>query len=118
MLAGVLAVSCSIATVGCDGYGQGYGPVAQPPVVAVQGIRVTPQSIHFGTRGETQQLTVAVTPVNATDPVLVWESGDTTVATVNAMGLVTASAAGTGILITVHTQDRRFESSSNVSVER
>lgn len=106
---------CTVSAVACDGYGHAYEPT--PANVPVQGIRVTPQTVHFGTRGETRQLFVAVTPINATDPSLVWETSDSTVATVNATGLVTALGAGVDVLITAHTRDRRFESSSNVSVE-
>jgi len=61
-------------------------------VVPVQGVRVTPQTVHFAAIGETQQLLAVVSPANATDQALLWESTDSTVATVNAAGQVTARA--------------------------
>lgn len=44
--------------------------------------------------GETAQITFAVQPENATDPTVVWTSGNEAVATVDAAGLVTAVGAG------------------------
>ena len=44
--------------------------------------------------GQTLQLQATVTPNDATDPSLTWTSGDETIATVNADGLVTSHAPG------------------------
>jgi uncharacterized protein YjdB len=91
-------------------------PVNPDPVVAVEGVRVTPQSIVLPRIGATWQLSAVVSPANATDKALEWESTDTTVASVNAFGLVTARGAGAGIFVTAYTHDGGFQSSANVTV--
>ena len=85
-------------------------------VVPVQGVRVTPQTVHFAAIGETQQLLAVVSPANATDQALLWESTDSAVATVNAAGQVTARGFGADVFITAYTHDGHYQSSSNVSV--
>ena len=85
-------------------------------VVSVEGVRVTPQSLHFAGIGETMQLLAAVYPANATDRAITWESTDSTVATVDAAGRVTAKAVGFDVFITAYTHDGHFQSSANVSV--
>ena len=56
------------------------------------------------TEGKTAQLTATVEPNNATNKNVTWESSNTSVATVDANGLVTAVSAGTAT-ITVTTVD-------------
>ena len=48
--------------------------------------------------GKTETLTATVTPENASEPVVTWTSSDTTVATVNENGVVTAVAKGTATI--------------------
>jgi uncharacterized protein YjdB len=102
---------------GCSNPGQPRSPDQSPNMVSVQGVRVTPQSINFATIGETRQLSAVVAPANATDQAIIWESTDPTVATVDAIGVVTAKAAGSGIIITAYTHDGGYQASVNVSVE-
>ena len=85
-------------------------------VVPVEAVKVTPQSVVMIVIGETRQLTATVGPDNATDKVVDWESTDTTVATVDTNGLVTARGIGAGVFITAVTHDGHFQSSANVSV--
>ena len=98
-----------LVAAGCSSDGQ-------PDPVRVDGIRVTPQSVQLSAIGETRQLTAAISPVNATDQAITWESADSAVASVDADGLVTARAAGTGVFVTAITHDGHHESSANVSV--
>jgi len=98
-----------LAAVGCSSD-------SPPDPVLVEGIRVTPQSVQLSAIGETRQLTAAISPVNATDQAITWESADSAVASVDADGLVTARAAGTGVFVTAITHDGHHESSANVSV--
>ena len=85
-------------------------------MVPVEGVKVTPQSVVMTAIGETRQLTATVGPVTATDKAVTWESTDTTVASVDATGLVTARGIGAGVFITAVTHDGHFQSSANVSV--
>ncbi len=61
--------------------------------------------------GETSTLTVTVSPDNATNKAVTWKSSDTTVATVDANGKVTAVGEGTAT-ITVTAQDGSGKSAS------
>ena len=65
--------------------------------------------------GGTATLTATVEPDNATNQNVTWESDNTTVATVDTYGNVTAIGAGTAI-ITVTTQDGTFEATCAVTV--
>ncbi len=67
------------------------------------------------TVGETIQLTATVSPSNATDKTVTWTSSNTSVATVNQSGLVTARAAGTAT-ITVTTNSGGKTASCTVTV--
>jgi uncharacterized protein YjdB len=98
---------------GCSYPNQPYGPTAN---VAVRGVKVAPQTIEFVAIGETKTLSATISPANATDQTISWQSTDSTVAGVDANGLVTAKAVGFGVFITVTTHDGRHEASANVSV--
>lgn len=98
----------------CSGPGEPSEP--PPAIVPVQGVRVTPQAVQFSRIGETRQLVATVSPVDATDQAVTWESTDSSVASVDAAGLVTARAAGFGVFITAYTHDGRHEATVNVSV--
>lgn len=82
--------------------------------VAVTGIELNyiDLTVYIGTP---VTLTATVTPQNATDKSLIWESSDTDVAIVSANGLVTAVSEGTAV-ITVTTNDGGFTASCNVTV--
>lgn len=67
--------------------------------------------------GEEEKLAVAVTPENATDKSVVWESGNESVATVSQEGLVTAVEEGKAT-ITVKTNDGGFSASCEVTVKK
>ena len=67
--------------------------------------------------GEEEKLAVAVTPENATDKSVVWESSNTAVATVDQEGLVTAVGEGKAT-ITVKTNDGGFSASCEVTVKK
>ena len=64
---------------GCSSSSQPMDPIA------VQGVRVTPQSVVLSAIGETRQLTATIAPVNASDQAITWESSDAAVVSVDAM---------------------------------
>lgn len=67
------------------------------------------------TVGDTEQLTATITPNDATDSAISWESSNTSVATVNSEGNITAVAFGTA-RITVTTHNGSFTDYCDVTV--
>ena len=65
--------------------------------------------------GTTLQLTATITPANATNKSVTWSSSNSTVATVNSSGLVTAAGVGTAT-ITVTTVDGGKTASCTVTI--
>ena len=115
-----LVTMVGVLALGQAACGSPYEPGGQGPpteVVPVEGVKVTPQSVVMIVIGETRQLTAAVGPDKATDMAVDWESTDTTVATVDTNGLVTARGIGSGVFITAVTHDGHLQSSANVSVD-
>lgn len=82
--------------------------------IGVTGVSMNPTTANV-VAGATQQLTATVSPANATNKNVSWTSGATSVATVNASGLVTAVSAGTAV-ITVTTQDGNFSATCSITV--
>ena len=66
---------------------------------------------------ETLQLTANVLPVNATITTVTWSTSDTSVATVDNNGLVTAIAAGTATITATTTDGTNLSASCTVTVE-
>jgi uncharacterized protein YjdB len=114
----IFTLTCVLAFggTGCGYPNEPERPEPSTSIIHVQGVTVTPQVIQFLAIGETKQLAVRISPLNATDQAVAWESSDSTVATVNSSGLVTAKGAGVGVFITALTHDGRHEASANVSV--
>ncbi len=81
---------------------------------AVMGITISDQSIALFAN-KTKQLKASVTPADADNTDIVWESSDDEVATVSSTGLVTAVMPGTAI-ITVTSIDGGYTASCTVTV--
>jgi uncharacterized protein YjdB len=73
------------------------------PFVHVTSVRLS-QAVLMLQIGQTETIETTVLPNSATDKSVTWSSNNTSVATINANGLVTAKAAGTAE-ITVKTND-------------
>lgn len=82
--------------------------------VPVTGVSVSPATASIST-GATQQLVASVLPANASNTNVSWSSGNTSIATVNAAGLVTAVAVGSTV-ITVTTADQGKTATCAVTV--
>jgi len=82
--------------------------------VSVTGVRLDNNTLEL-TVGETGNLNATVLPENATNRNVVWNSSNTTVATVNAQGVVNAVSAGNAV-ITVRTVDGGRETTATVTV--
>ena len=86
---------------------------ATVPVTGVT-LNKTSTSLYVG---DTETLTPTITPDNATNKDVTWTSSDSTVATVDQNGLVTALARGTAV-ITATTADGGKTASCTVTVSR
>ncbi len=81
---------------------------------SVNGITVTPQILSL-VEGETGVITATVTPSNAVNDDITWESSDNTIATVDANGVVTAKKKGQ-VFVTATTVDGGFTARTAVVV--
>jgi len=68
-----------------------------PPVVSVASITLDKTSLSLQT-GETSTLKATITPANATNQTVTWQSNNTAVATITTAGGVTGVAAGTATI--------------------
>ena len=70
-------------------------PTATPKPVKVSSITLNQTSLTMTSKGQTASLTATVSPANAANKNITWSSSDSSIATVNANGTVTAIANGT-----------------------
>lgn len=84
--------------------------------VPVAGITVTPTEKTLKTKGETFTVTPTVTPDSATNKKVTFKSSNTSVATVNENGIVTAIANGAAV-ITATTEDGAKTAECKVTVD-
>ena len=70
-------------------------PTATPKPVKVSSITLNQTSLTMTSKGQTASLTATVSPGNAENKNITWSSSNSSVATVNANGTVTAVANGT-----------------------
>ena len=78
-------------------------------------ITLTPDSAILTKKGETVQLIATVTPENTLDKKVIWSSSDSSVATVDANGLVTAVSNGT-VIITAATEEGGKTATTKITV--
>ena len=86
------------------------------PVLATS-ISLNNTSAELNT-GETLQLTATVLPSNATNKTVTWTTSNSTVATVNSNGLVTAKAVGNATIIARTTDGSNLSASCSVTVKQ
>ena len=109
----VAAGTTTITVTTADGAHTDYATVT---VVTVSVTGVTLDRNEFTLFiGETQTLTATIIPANATNLNVVWYSGNSSVATVDDNGVVTAISSGTAYII-VFTEDGNWFTSSRVTV--
>ncbi len=83
--------------------------------IPVERIELSPNSITMNV-GDTTQITATITPDNATDKELIWESSDDEIATVDSTGKVTGNKIGT-VTITAKSKDGTVVASVTVTVD-
>jgi len=95
---------------------QGFNPPlsAVASDIPVTGVTVSPVDLIVGL-GNTSRLTATVSPANATNRNVTWNSSTSTIASVDSTGLVTAHASGTA-RITAITVDDGFVAHSDIVV--
>ena len=82
--------------------------------IQVTGVIVSPETVTLIT-GDTIQLNAVISPSNATDRHINWESDDITIATVSDDGLVTGLSEGTAT-VTATTRDGGFTDKSIITI--
>ena len=103
-LFGFLMGACLLLAVSCE---------KEPEAVKVTGISVSPTSLSL-VEGESGDITATVSPSNADDKTVIWDSSDNSVATVS-NGKVTAVKAGSAT-VTAKSADGGFTASCAVTV--
>ena len=114
----VTAVSAGTATITVTTADGGYKDTCPVTVTAatvpVTGVSLNKDSLALGV-GDSETLTATVKPEDATNKAVTWTSSNSTVATVDQNGVVTAVAPGTAT-ITVTTADGSFTATCTVTV--
>lgn len=83
--------------------------------IYVTGVSISPSSISLYS-GETYTLSANVTPSNATNPSVTWSSSNTSIATVNSIGKVTAVSQGSCTIYATSNENSSFKGSCTVTV--
>ena len=111
--------NATITATANDGSGVSASCVVtvEKKVVAVSSITLS-QSSATMIEGETLSLTATVKPANATNKGITWSSSNTSVATVDANGKVTAKAAGTATITATANDGSGAKASCKVTVEK
>ena len=90
--------------------------VTPPPFVAVTSVTVLAGDGEM-TVGDSQRLETVIAPNNATNKALTWSSSDSTLASVDDSGLVTALLPGTVVITAAATDGSGVSASCQVTVE-
>lgn len=94
-----------ITATAADGFGaKAICTVVVVPTLATGIVINTPPSTEFKV-GQTIELSADVTPENATDKSVTWSSNDTSIATVNNLGIVTAISEGEVVITATNSAD-------------
>ena len=92
-------------------------PTATPKPVKVSGITLSQTSLTMTANGQTASLTATVTPDNAANKNITWSSSDSSIATVNANGTVTAVANGTADITAIAADGSGVSAKCSVTVK-
>jgi uncharacterized protein YjdB len=83
-------------------------------IVSVASVSISPITLTVNS-GSTKQLTTTIVPYNATNKMVTWSSTNTSIATVNSLGVVSGISAGS-TSIRAQTVDGGFSATSAVTV--
>ena len=114
----VTAIKAGTATISVKTNDGGFTATCKVTVIAkvikVSGVTLDKDALKL-VEGNTATLIATISPANATNQAVTWESSDTNVATVDDNGKVTAIKAGTAT-ISVKTNDGGFTATCEVTV--
>ncbi|MDB5256770.1 MAG: Ig domain protein group 2 domain protein [Chitinophagaceae bacterium] len=113
LVTGVAVGNATITATSQDGNYTATSAITVTPI-AVTGISVSPTSVSVQ-KGNTTSLTATISPATAGNQNVTWSSSNTSVATVDASGLVTGIAAGNAT-ITATSQDGNYTATSAITV--
>jgi len=115
VVTGVKAGAVTITATAADGSGKkGTISITVTTAKLVQQIVISGQN-EIGL-GKSVQLAAAVTPAKPANKKLLWSSSDTTIATVNASGKVTAKKAGTATITAASTDGSAIKGTFSITV--
>ena len=92
-----------------------YVTKPQSETIAITGISIDPATLKLQP-GQSLALVVKITPANATNQDILWESDNTNVATVSANGIVTAHSLGSAIVSATSAENGIIKSTCNLTV--
>ncbi|MCL2195341.1 MAG: Ig-like domain-containing protein, partial [Oscillospiraceae bacterium] len=110
-------VAIITATTQCGGH-TAQATITVLPRVRVTGITIAGAATRALNVNQTLQLTATVTPANAANRNVQWQSTNPSVATVNGIGGVTARAPGTATIIATDAQTGDFSAQVIITVSR
>ena len=87
-----------------------------PEIIPVTDITLENQELSL-IEGETAQLSAEISPENATNKSILWSSSDSTVASVDENGLVTAVSVGTATITATSSADNSIKDSCVITVD-
>ena len=113
----VVAKSAGTATITATTKDGGHKATCEVKVsdVKVTGIKLSSSSLSMSI-GTSKKVTATITPNNATNKAVTWKSDNTSVATVDSTGKITAKAEGTAT-ITATTKDGNYKATVDVTVK-
>lgn len=112
MYGNTIDIATFLPNVGAD---NNYNNWIDPTNIPVTGVTISNQNGVL-IPGDSQNLTATVSPLDALNKAVTWSCSNSSVATVDANGKVTAVSVGTAI-ITVETNDGGFTASTLVTVD-
>ena len=112
---GLKAGKCNIKAVSEDGGFEEENTVTVHPIINVTEIKIVPENATIGL-GETKQFAATIMPSNADNKEVEWSSSDTSIATVDANGLVTGVAKGEATITATAKDGSGVKGSATITV--
>ena len=112
---GKVAGTCTITATAADGSNV-KGTCSLTVIQPATGITLNRTSANI-VKDKTLQLTATVTPSNTSNKAVTWSSSNTTIATVNSSGLVTARRVGNCVITATTADGTNLSATCNITVD-